>query len=200
MVTASSRRRRTSSPSCRCASGFSVSLEIEIASSSPPTTSPLPLSWVLPPSAATALILLTRLLLGTPLALYCNCSLTYNYQVSDFKHGHASSVSMALRFPSAYHRDFPFVTWSAKCCFPGTRLICTPPHVVTSCSRKYFNSVRLSLSKSSSRSNRFGCVGVRPHTNPRTQFQVCHHRLHSETFSRLRHASVVFGFSRAQRT
>ena len=131
MVTASSRRRRTSSPSCRCASGFSVSLETEIASSSSPATSPLPLSWVLPPCAATALILLTRLLLGTPLALYCNCSLTYNYQVSDFKHGQASRVSIALQFPSAYHRGFP-----------GTHLIYTPPHVVTSCSRKYFNSVR----------------------------------------------------------
>ena len=131
MVPASSRRRRTSSPSCRYASDFSVSLEIEIASSSSSTTSPVPLSWVLSPSAAIALILLTRLLLGTPLALYCNRSLTYN--------------CFALRFPSAYHRDLPFVTWSAKCCSPGTRLIYTPHHVVSSSSLKYFNSVRLAF-------------------------------------------------------
>ena len=104
MVTASSRWCRTSFPYCRCAWDFSVSFEIEIASSSPPATSSLPLPWRLPPSAATALLppfdsadLL--LLLGAPFALYCNCCLTYNYRVFDVVQEHASSTSMAL---SAY--------------------------------------------------------------------------------------------------
>ena len=63
----------TSSPSCRCASNFSVSFEIEIASSSPLHSC----------------------------ALDCGCCLTYNCRVSDFVHQHASSISIALWFPSA---------------------------------------------------------------------------------------------------
>ena len=79
LITTSSRRCRTSSSPCRCASDFSVQFETEIASSSPSTTSPLPLSRVSLPSAASALlllfhaaaaalILLTCVLLGSPLS------------------------------------------------------------------------------------------------------------------------------------
>ena len=49
-------RCRTSSSSCCLASDFSVSLDIEIASSLQPTACPLPLSRVLPPSVASALL------------------------------------------------------------------------------------------------------------------------------------------------
>ena len=76
----------------------SVSFDVEIASSSP---------LVLPPSAATAvflrlhsataaLLLLTCLLLGAPLTIYCNCCLTYTCRVSDFAHEHSSNTSIAL--------------------------------------------------------------------------------------------------------
>ena len=73
-------------PGC-CKPDVSVSSDIEIAPSTPPTTFPLPLPGMLPSSAAAALLLLlhsapaellllTFLLLGAPLALCCNCCLT----------------------------------------------------------------------------------------------------------------------------
>ena len=106
---------------------FSISFEIEIASSSPSKPFPPPLSCVLPPaaaallllfhSAAAALILLTCLLLGALLALHCNCCQTYHYRMSDFAHEHASSISTARWFSSA--------SWTLR----GTLSSSRPSHV-----------------------------------------------------------------------
>ena len=89
------RRCRTSSPSCRCATAS----KFHLRSRSPPSTSPLPLSCVLPPSAAAALLLVFH---SAAAALVLrNCCLAYNYRVSDMVREHSSSISFALRFPSA---------------------------------------------------------------------------------------------------
>ena len=239
VVTTSSRRCRTSSPSCRCASFSSVSLDIEIAPSSPPTTLPLPLPRVLPPSAATALpvlppsaaaalILLTCLLLGATLTL----QLLPDIQLSGVRLRTRARFhfSTALRFSSAngtpsppsarrlvpsrpshvpprarliprgrylpchiFHLgSFPLLVIVTVICPPTPRINSSishhdfpsssgPPNVVlrVPASSLLFliwsppATMRISiqyvwcLSKSSSRSNRFGCVGVCPDTNPR---------------------------------
>ena len=98
-----------------------LSLRVKLLSfifSSPPTTSPLPLSCVLPPSAAAALILLTCLLLGARLALYGNCCLTYNCRVSDFACEHASSLSVAFHLVPSRPSHAPALT------SPATSSVC----------------------------------------------------------------------------
>ena len=81
-------------------------LYLKIASSSAPTTSPLPLSCALPPTAATTLLPLFHLLIFPcfwvhSLALHCDCCLTYNNRVSGFAHQHASCISISFQLPSA---------------------------------------------------------------------------------------------------
>ena len=159
-----------------------------------------PMSCVLRPpallllshSAAVALILLTRLLLGALLVLYCNCCQTYNYRVSQFAPRDDRSLTTLTR-PASREVD------AAKSLSlpPLLPSVFGPVVVVTSCGHKCFNSILSGLSKSSSRSSRFCCVGVCPYTNPRTQ---CHKGLLSQTLSRSRYECTVFVFRRAQRT
>ena len=72
---------------------------------------------------------------------------------------------------SISHHDVSFVNWSAKCCSPGKRFILTLPDLVISCCHKSSYSTVLIFP-----SPHLDAIAVAAF-----EFQVLHHRLHSET-------------------
>ena len=116
------------------------------------------------PSAASALILLTRLLLGTPHKQLSGVRLRTRVHLQYF-----SSAPVSQRSP---RRRPLHVPPRAKLMPRGPSDTIPPPS----------NPLNVALLVPASSSLfPIDCDGVRPQSNPRTQSQVYHHRLHSET-------------------